>query len=566
MLVMIGKSRYIEKLKIIRMRVAIISILWCLGSSLVAQQAWWNADQSYYHIPITEAGVYRLSQEVLLETDIPWEDIEPGAWELWREGQRIPVFVDDEGDRMYLEFAAHEPDAGVDSLLMSGRAEELLNPGYSMFSDTAHYYLSWSETGSNIGQTVYPVLPPLDASQRNSYVRTDTRIFSEQWVKPYSKIGGANIFLSEFQAGEGFASERTHSFEGTVSAVNPEPGSPGQLSLRFIGDFGQHDFAFSINGEERWQEDRGSFILENVAVNVDAEDLQNPIQYTLEGRIDNRDRFYVAEQQLIYHSQLRGEAMEGQGALDTGRVVLDWQGGLADSTVYYDLTNEIRYVFSPEGASWLSESPGPHEFLYAQKSAIRQLPAPARVESNLGTAYLDADYVILTSKRLAGGADNRAIQEYADFFFFKQKTAYEILRSDWSSDVCSSDLLQQLDGDVVRGAHEGHATVAGRAVDGDAGVHELAAGVVDVLHLVGDVAEVAALAVFLRIPVEGELERAFLVAGRRDEHQREAALFAVVAPDLAHAELVAVEVQRLVEIADAYHGVQVFHRHPGGHL
>src|SRR6056297_2257594 len=28
------------------------------------------------------------------------------------------------------------------------------------------------------------------------------------------------------------------------------------------------------------------------------------------------------------------------------------------------------------------------------------------------------------------------------FFFFKQKTAYEILRSDWSSDVCSSDLLQ----------------------------------------------------------------------------------------------------------------------------
>src|SRR6187551_2166158 len=26
------------------------------------------------------------------------------------------------------------------------------------------------------------------------------------------------------------------------------------------------------------------------------------------------------------------------------------------------------------------------------------------------------------------------------FFFFKQKTAYEITHSDWSSDVCSSDL------------------------------------------------------------------------------------------------------------------------------
>src|SRR3546814_3976217 len=28
------------------------------------------------------------------------------------------------------------------------------------------------------------------------------------------------------------------------------------------------------------------------------------------------------------------------------------------------------------------------------------------------------------------------------FFFFKQKTAYELRISDWSSDVCSSDLLR----------------------------------------------------------------------------------------------------------------------------
>ena len=28
------------------------------------------------------------------------------------------------------------------------------------------------------------------------------------------------------------------------------------------------------------------------------------------------------------------------------------------------------------------------------------------------------------------------------FFFFKQKTAYEIYQCDWSSDVCSSDLME----------------------------------------------------------------------------------------------------------------------------
>src|SRR3546814_6769591 len=43
------------------------------------------------------------------------------------------------------------------------------------------------------------------------------------------------------------------------------------------------------------------------------------------------------------------------------------------------------------------------------------------------------------------------------FFFFKQKTAYEMRISDWSSDVCSSDLV-----------HE----VRLLGVDGEAGAHD----------------------------------------------------------------------------------------------
>src|SRR3546814_7334944 len=47
------------------------------------------------------------------------------------------------------------------------------------------------------------------------------------------------------------------------------------------------------------------------------------------------------------------------------------------------------------------------------------------------------------------------------FFFFKQKTAYEMRISDWSSDVCSSDLVRaglalKLQGDVL-----GHVTEPG---------------------------------------------------------------------------------------------------------
>src|SRR3546814_2318417 len=39
------------------------------------------------------------------------------------------------------------------------------------------------------------------------------------------------------------------------------------------------------------------------------------------------------------------------------------------------------------------------------------------------------------------------------FFFFKQKTAYEMRISDWSSDVCSSDLDGQLPGQCIAFHH-----------------------------------------------------------------------------------------------------------------
>src|SRR3546814_3094863 len=51
---------------------------------------------------------------------------------------------------------------------------------------------------------------------------------------------------------------------------------------------------------------------------------------------------------------------------------------------------------------------------------------------------------------------------YSCFFFFKQKTAYEMRISDWSSDVCSSDLHE-----VVEAIGERNAArrVGARAVD-----------------------------------------------------------------------------------------------------
>src|SRR3546814_6973139 len=77
------------------------------------------------------------------------------------------------------------------------------------------------------------------------------------------------------------------------------------------------------------------------------------------------------------------------------------------------------------------------------------------------------------------------------FFFFKQKTAYEMRISDWSSDVCSSDLLEDADLlEVLEAAHAGGGLGVGlhvrRAVPVGARGRVLHVGVLgdphDVLH------------------------------------------------------------------------------------
>src|SRR5690348_7162732 len=96
--------------------------------------------------------------------------------------------------------------------------------------------------------------------------------------------------------------------------------------------------------------------------------------------------------------------------------------------------------------------------------------------------------------------------------------------------------LQQLDGNAVRRANEGHAAVTRRAVDRHAVGNEGVAGVVDVVYGVGEMPEIAATGVRLGIPVVGELHGSRFIAGCGEEHVGVAALLVRTAAELAQAE------------------------------
>src|SRR3546814_3306275 len=61
------------------------------------------------------------------------------------------------------------------------------------------------------------------------------------------------------------------------------------------------------------------------------------------------------------------------------------------------------------------------------------------------------------------------------FFFFKQKTAYEMRISDWSSDVCSSDLAKH------KGLLETHPTLGAKKLAGKKRTRRLSAAEIEML-------------------------------------------------------------------------------------
>ncbi|MCC6690188.1 MAG: hypothetical protein IT235_01520 [Bacteroidia bacterium] len=116
---------------------------------------WINYSQKYYKVPITKDGVYRLDSVALLAAGIQVGigGINPKNIQLFNKGLEQPLYIRGESDGIfnssdYIEFYAEHNDAQFDSTLYYN-SPYLPNPFYSLFNDTAAYFLTLTSSGNN---------------------------------------------------------------------------------------------------------------------------------------------------------------------------------------------------------------------------------------------------------------------------------------------------------------------------------------------------------------------------------------------------------------------------------
>lgn len=139
-----------------------VLFLFCLfaASPAFAQvfgNEWIVYSQRYLKIKIAQDGVYRVDSATLSASlnilGVPLGSINPKNFQLFHNGQEEYIWIEGESDNSfdngdYIEFFGRRNDGAVDSSLYYGSANQL-NPYFSLYNDTAVYFLTWNSSLSN---------------------------------------------------------------------------------------------------------------------------------------------------------------------------------------------------------------------------------------------------------------------------------------------------------------------------------------------------------------------------------------------------------------------------------
>ncbi|MCF8299373.1 MAG: hypothetical protein K9J13_17625, partial [Saprospiraceae bacterium] len=116
---------------------------------------WINYSQKYYKIKITQEGIFKIDYNALINAGIPVtsSSFNPRNIQIFTRGEEQYIYIEGESDGVfnptdYIEFYANKNDGWMDTQLFKS-PEDQANPNYSLFNDTAAYYLTWNNSTAN---------------------------------------------------------------------------------------------------------------------------------------------------------------------------------------------------------------------------------------------------------------------------------------------------------------------------------------------------------------------------------------------------------------------------------
>jgi hypothetical protein len=219
--------------------------------------SWIDYSKTYYRFKITKDTLCRIYQPVLATAGLGAAAAE--NFQLWRNGKQVRIFTSVAtgalGASDFIEFWGEMNDGKPDKIVYRDTLSQL-DDRYSLFSDTASYYLTVNPSGGNLRyvQTANPVsgnVLPADAY----YMRRLEAHYKNQINRGLYAVLGESVYSSSFDTGEGWSSPdiTTSALSNVMLNSNKYTAGPANSVTFTVHAFGNsplytRDLWASING------------------------------------------------------------------------------------------------------------------------------------------------------------------------------------------------------------------------------------------------------------------------------------------------------------------------------
>lgn len=388
---------------------------------------WVRYDLTWYKINVVEDGIYRVATNALSNAGVPVASVPGSDWRLFHNGVQVPLYTstnDIFGATDFIEFFGEKNRSQIEQHLFAQPDEGMVNPWYSMFSDTGAYYLA-----------AIPTLPAQRYTPLNNNLtnlppaetwcwRTNTTFFKNAYLK---REIGEDIIYSWFN-GDGFASAPnvTTTQSLTLNELFTNGPSQAQLRIRYGANQNEHRLSLQLNNTEVAKDSFFNWKLFDRSFQVPVANLGSPLSIKLEGQSSPIDRGFIAGYEMRYPATFNFSGQEARFSLeaDAQDKYLEINGLNTNNgaPVLYDLTNNIRVQTELSGntvRARLNGSGSERQIMVVTPNAgIRSITSLVPVQFRDYASEPDADYIIISNKKLLKDPQNNGanyVEEYANY-------------------------------------------------------------------------------------------------------------------------------------------------------
>jgi len=403
--------------KIRSIRLGFVLILFGITGSILAQSTgeiygneWIQKDQVYFKFKIGKDGLYKITYEDLIVNNFP-ASFKGSQLQLWRFGQEIPLLTSNQNNWIsgdFILFFGKKNRSELDASLFNNPTVEMLNPEYSMYSDSAVYFITLT-TNTNPNRRIHikksdATLPVVD------YFMTDQlHVYKEHPIdKKYDS--GNEITYSSFDECEGFGSRPIQELKLKLKPEDPFKGiQSGQVRIRMAGLNYNHKIQIEINGRIEKLDSFYGFQMREYEIPVSNLILQSDIDLTIKSLAGGNDFFSVSNIHLAYPKKNAGHLLENETSISVApSSLLSIKGASLNHIGASDHGTEWYAAVEKNTGFYIESHSALEKIYFLNQTTADRVNLIQKVE--LSDLTTDADFIIISHAKLMQSA-----KEYEEY-------------------------------------------------------------------------------------------------------------------------------------------------------